>query len=340
MNCLVVSPHPDDEVLGVGGTMFRRKNEGHALGWLIVTAIDARGGWSDEKISVRKREVQRITQLYSFTEVFELGIPTTQLDVVPMKELVGAISKVFESFQPNEVFVPHWGDVHSDHQAVFKAVASSSKWFRNPSINRILAYETPSETDFGLNPNEMGGVELKKDNDDSSQVDTDFIPSKSPIIQEFARALVASQSKLDEGNVSLFEKVKICREELVKRIELKEFDNQIGSVQETTKSKQADCVEHALLFASVCRAMDIPTRIALGMIFNRNKEEPEMKFHAWIEFHDGERWVPSDSSDQQFPISIDRIKVLESNFTDPNPYLDILKVYQSMTELEISVLSQ
>ena len=192
----------------------------------------------------------------------------------------------------------------------------------------------------GLNPNEMGGVELKKDNDDSSQVDTDFIPSKSPIIQEFARALVASQSKLDEGNVSLFEKVKICREELVKRIELKEFDNQIGSVQETTKSKQADCVEHALLFASVCRAMGIPTRIALGMIFNRNKEEPEMKFHAWIEFHDGERWVPSDSSDQQFPTSIDRIKVLESNFTDPNPYLDILKVFQSMTELEISVLSQ
>ena len=154
MKCLVVSPHPDDEVLGVGGTMFRRRNEGHSLGWLIVTAIDARGGWSDEKISVRKREVQKITQLYSFTEVFELGIPTTQLDVVPMKELVGAISKVFESFQPNEVFVPHWGDVHSDHQAVFKAVASSSKWFRNPSINRILAYETPSETDFGLNPNE------------------------------------------------------------------------------------------------------------------------------------------------------------------------------------------
>lgn len=192
----------------------------------------------------------------------------------------------------------------------------------------------------GLNPNEMGGVELKTDNDDSSQVDTDFIPSKSLIIQKFARTLVASQSKLDEGNVSLFEKVKVCREELVKRIELKEFDNQIGSVLETTKSKQADCVEHALLFASVCRAMDIPTRIALGMIFNRNKEEPEMKFHAWIEFHDGERWVPSDSSDQQFPISIDRIKVLESNFTDPNPYLDILKVYQSMTELEISVLSQ
>ena len=154
MNCLVVSPHPDDEVLGVGGTLLRRKNEGQSLGWLIVTSIDARGGWSDEQISIRKIEVQRISQLFSFAEVFELGIPTTQLDVIPMKELVGAISKVFESFQPNEVFVPHWGDVHSDHQVVFRAVASSSKWFRNPSINRILAYETPSETEFGLKPNE------------------------------------------------------------------------------------------------------------------------------------------------------------------------------------------
>jgi LmbE family N-acetylglucosaminyl deacetylase len=154
MKCLVVSPHPDDEVLGVGGTLLRRKNEGHSLGWLIVTSIDAAHGWTDQQIRRRKQEIQRVSQLFSFTEVFELGIPTTQLDVVPMKDLVGAISAVFASFQPNEVFVPHMGDVHSDHQAVFKAVASSAKWFRNPSVNRILAYETSSETDFGLNPNE------------------------------------------------------------------------------------------------------------------------------------------------------------------------------------------
>jgi LmbE family N-acetylglucosaminyl deacetylase len=154
MNILVIAAHPDDEVLGVGGTLLRRKAEGHSLGWLIVTSIDAANGWTDQQISRRKQEVQKISQLFSFTEVFELGIPTTQLDIVPMKELVGAIAAVFASFQPNEVFVPHWGDVHSDHQAVFRAVASSSKWFRSPSVNRILAYEIPSETDFGLNPNE------------------------------------------------------------------------------------------------------------------------------------------------------------------------------------------
>ena len=154
MKTLVIAPHPDDEVLGVGGTLFRRREEGHYLGWLIVTSIDARDGWTEKQVAKRKQEVQKISDLYSFAEVFELEIPATQLDIVPMNELVREISAVFASFQPNEVFVPHWGDVHSDHQAVFKAVASSSKWFRNPSINRILAYETPSETDFGLNPNE------------------------------------------------------------------------------------------------------------------------------------------------------------------------------------------
>lgn len=192
----------------------------------------------------------------------------------------------------------------------------------------------------GLNRIGMSGVAVEPLPNFNSEVDTAFIPSKSPIIQKLARTLEESEPKLEDGKLSVFEKMRFCREELHKRIELKDFDNRIATVQETTRSKQADCVEHALLFASVCKAMDIPARIALGMIFNRNTVEPEMKFHAWIEFHDGERWVPCDSSDKQFPTSLDRIKVLESNFTNPNPYLDILKVYKTMAELEISVLPQ
>lgn len=80
-----------------------------------------------------------------------LNFPTTQLDRVPMSSLVTAVSDVFRSFQPTEVFVPHPSDVHTDHRIVFDAVASCTKWFRYPSIKRILAYETLSETDFCLN---------------------------------------------------------------------------------------------------------------------------------------------------------------------------------------------
>jgi len=79
-----------------------------------------------------------------------LNFPTTKLDRVPMSDLVTAVSDIFKSFEPEEVFVPHSSDVHTDHRVVFDAVASCTKWFRYPSIKRILAYETLSETDFSL----------------------------------------------------------------------------------------------------------------------------------------------------------------------------------------------
>ena len=147
---LVVAPHPDDEVLGAGGTLLRRKAEGATVAWLIVSSITAEKGWSEEKIKQRADEITRVTELFDFDSVYELNFPTTKLDQVPMGDLVAAISNVFKKFEPAEVFVPHHSDVHTDHRVVFDAVASSTKWFRYPSIQRVLAYETLSETDFGL----------------------------------------------------------------------------------------------------------------------------------------------------------------------------------------------
>jgi len=153
LKSLVVAPHPDDEVLGVGGTLLRRKAEGATLGWLIMTRISVEAGWSDEKVLKRQEEIAQITEFFGFDSVFELGYTTTQLDQIPMSELINAVSSVIESFTPNEIFVPHSSDIHSDHRVTFEAVASSTKWFRSSSVKRVLAYETLSETDFGLGPN-------------------------------------------------------------------------------------------------------------------------------------------------------------------------------------------
>jgi LmbE family N-acetylglucosaminyl deacetylase len=150
MKTIVIAPHPDDEVLGAGGTLLRQKAEGAKVAWLIVTSISAGMGWSTEKIKQRADEIERITELFGFDSVFELNFPTTQLDQVPMSDLVLAISNVFNCFEPEAVFVPHPSDVHTDHRMVFDAVASCTKWFRNSSVKRVLAYETLSETDFGL----------------------------------------------------------------------------------------------------------------------------------------------------------------------------------------------
>lgn len=150
MNSIVIAPHPDDEVLGAGGTLLRRKAEGAKVAWLIITAISVKTGWSAESVRRRAGEIQEITELLGFSTVFTLDFPTTQLDRIPMSELVAAISEVFKTFEPQEVFVPHSLDVHTDHRVVFDAVASCTKWFRQPSVKRVLAYETLSESDFGM----------------------------------------------------------------------------------------------------------------------------------------------------------------------------------------------
>jgi LmbE family N-acetylglucosaminyl deacetylase len=92
-----------------------------------------------------------VAELIGFSSVVNLRLPTARLDTIPMSELIDAFSKVFDSTQPEQVFLPSRLDVHTDHRMVFDAAAACTKWFRNPSVRRVLAYETISETGFGLN---------------------------------------------------------------------------------------------------------------------------------------------------------------------------------------------
>ena len=147
---LVIAPHPDDEVLGCGGLLLRRRFEQVPLAWLIVTGMNSSDGFSSELVKKRSSEIEEVAASIGFKEVYELNFPAARLDEIPMRDLVGSISEVFQSFSPTEILLPHRGDVHSDHRVVFDAVTACTKWFRYPTVRRVLAYETVSETEFGL----------------------------------------------------------------------------------------------------------------------------------------------------------------------------------------------
>jgi len=149
---LVVAPHPDDEILGCGGTLLRRKAEGVEIAWLIVTGISEQAGWSKDKVQQRNKIISKVAQIIDFNHVYDLRLAPAQLDTLPMDNLIKKISSVFHTFQPNEVFIPHVSDVHTDHRVVFDAIAACTKWFRYPFVQHVLAYETLSETEFSLNP--------------------------------------------------------------------------------------------------------------------------------------------------------------------------------------------
>jgi LmbE family N-acetylglucosaminyl deacetylase len=125
---------------------------------LLITAITEDGGWSADRIAQRSLEIEQVCKgLGVATEHFyPLGFPTARLDRVPMDTLVSRVSSVFNEFEPEEVLLPYPGDVHSDHRIAFEAASACTKWFRYPSVKRVLAYETPSETDFGIDPRDSG----------------------------------------------------------------------------------------------------------------------------------------------------------------------------------------
>lgn len=152
MRTLVIAPHPDDELLGCGGLLLRRSAEGSTVGWLLMTAITEEAGWSRKGIDQRAEEIERVREGLGVEtrHLYALGFPTADLDQISMGTLVARVSQVFKDFLPEEVLLPHPGDVHSDHRITFEAASACTKWFRYPSVKRVLTYETLSETDAGL----------------------------------------------------------------------------------------------------------------------------------------------------------------------------------------------
>ena len=150
-NIVVIAPHPDDETLGVGGTLLKEKKAGSDIHWIIVTSISTEEGWNRELVSSRKKEIEIVSNKNNFNSVHDLEIPTTKLDTHSMSSIIENINNIIVKIKPNIMYIPHYSDIHTDHQVVFKASIACSKWFKNSYIDRCYAYETLSETHCSQN---------------------------------------------------------------------------------------------------------------------------------------------------------------------------------------------
>ena len=148
MKVMVVCAHPDDETLGCGGTIQKHVAAGDEVSWVIATQAHE-PQWTAETIERKAREVDEVAAAYGLARHVRLGFPSSQLDVTPRAELIGAMHGVLDDVRPELVYVVHPGDVHRDHRDVFEATMSVLKGFRMCSfgVRRVLAYETLSSTD-------------------------------------------------------------------------------------------------------------------------------------------------------------------------------------------------
>lgn len=137
-------------------TLLRHVAEGAEVHWLIVTAITQEAGFSKDRIASRNAEIAQVAQAYGFAGVHQAGLPTMRLDTLPKADVIAAVSKTVNAVGPDTLYLPYRNDAHSDHSVVFDATVACCKTFRYPSIRRVYAYETLSETEFGLRTDDPG----------------------------------------------------------------------------------------------------------------------------------------------------------------------------------------
>jgi N-acetylglucosamine malate deacetylase 1 len=146
-NVLVIAPHPDDEVLGVGGTMARLGR----LGATVRVAIMTRGHAPlfDPEISVvGRREAREAHALLGVAETQFLDFPAAELDGVPHHALNREIGKLVMECRPDAIFVPFVGDIHQDHKEIFDSTLVAVRPNHAGCPAMVLAYETLSETNW------------------------------------------------------------------------------------------------------------------------------------------------------------------------------------------------
>ena len=152
---LVITPHPDDEMLGCGGTLLKHIHDGDEVSWLICTKTTEDMGWTEDFRKQRDKDIEKVSNLMCFSNTYKLNFPAAKLDQLSASEIIPKMSEVFKEFQPNIVYTTHRGDVHTDHKITFDCVNACSKWFRCQSVEKIYAYETPSETEFNYKSDQI-----------------------------------------------------------------------------------------------------------------------------------------------------------------------------------------
>lgn len=144
---LIIAPHPDDEVLGCGGTIRKYSSEGHDVTVLIVTR-GSRKLYRDEQIDNVRREALNAHKLLGVKNTIFLDFPAPELDTIPLMDITTAISKVMTENRIEMLFLPHRGDIHHDHSIVFNAALVAARPVGNYTVKEIYCYETLSETEW------------------------------------------------------------------------------------------------------------------------------------------------------------------------------------------------
>tara|TARA_Y100000996_G_scaffold293305_1_gene231927 strand:+ start:1849 stop:2556 length:708 start_codon:yes stop_codon:yes gene_type:complete len=165
MKILIVVAHPDDEVLGMGGTIKKLANQGNELKTIFLsTGILARRPFStktgdkiftekfldkvDKKLKKLRTDAKNAAKVLGVDEIDFMDFPDNEMDTISNLQITKTIENEITKFKPKVVYMPTKFDVNVDHQAVYNATVTATRPRKNSIVKEVISFEIPSSTEW------------------------------------------------------------------------------------------------------------------------------------------------------------------------------------------------
>jgi LmbE family N-acetylglucosaminyl deacetylase len=147
VSVVVVAAHPDDEILGVGGTVAAHVRAGEDVHAVIVSE-GASSRYDDGTAAALRKSAYRAAEQLGFASLTFEALPDQRLDAVPLLTVTQRLEAVLDRLRPHVVYTHFPGDVNADHGVVARAAWTACRPYRLPELRRFAVFETPSSTEW------------------------------------------------------------------------------------------------------------------------------------------------------------------------------------------------
>jgi LmbE family N-acetylglucosaminyl deacetylase len=153
LNILVAAAHPDDEVLGCGGTIARLTQEGHSvflgiMGEGITSRYSTAGESVESAVESLRACSHHVANLLGIKEIAFHDLPDNRFDTVPLLDIAKIIEGLVARFTPSVIYTHHAGDLNVDHQLLHRAVLAATRPTTTSCVKELYAFEVPSSTEW------------------------------------------------------------------------------------------------------------------------------------------------------------------------------------------------
>lgn len=146
---LVIVAHPDDEVLGCGGTIYRHILAGDEVRLLIMSSgVGSRKHSNEIELANRKQAALDAAKILGIQDTYFFDFPDNAMDSIPILEIIKSIELILDKYAPNIIYTHHFGDLNIDHRITCMAVLTACRPLPGSLIQSIYSFEIPSSTNF------------------------------------------------------------------------------------------------------------------------------------------------------------------------------------------------